>query len=70
MAIVYLGEGRMGAEFLFAVSQSNCRHEKHRKYSNRSFDMLNGFEIVATKCFNCHKTLELTIRKVNAPSRF
>ena len=53
----------MEAETLIHNSQANCRHEQYRKYSQRSFDILNGFEIFATKCYNCHKTLELKIRK-------
>lgn len=64
--IIYLREGRMEAEILVSVNQHNCKHEKHRKYKQRSFDMLEGYEIIAIKCCNCHKILELTIRRLNA----
>jgi len=54
----------MEADILVSVNQHNCKHERHRKYTERNFDMLNGFEIIASKCSNCHKTLELTIKKL------
>jgi formate-dependent nitrite reductase cytochrome c552 subunit len=54
----------MEAEILASVTQVNCKHERHRKYTERNFDILNGFEIIASKCSNCHKTLELTINKL------
>jgi hypothetical protein len=53
----------MEAEILISVNQQKCKHEKHGKYTHRSFDMLNGFEIIAIRCYNCHKTLELTVRR-------
>ena len=53
----------MEAELRTSINQVNCKHQTHRKYEQRSFDILNGFEIVAVKCLNCGKTLELRIRK-------
>jgi len=53
----------MAADILVSVNQHNCKHEKHRKYTERNFDILNGFEIVAVRCYNCHKAIELTIKK-------
>jgi hypothetical protein len=53
----------MEAEILVSVTQVNCKHEKQLKYTERIFDILNGFEIVAVRCYNCHKTIELTIKK-------
>ena len=53
----------MEADILVSVNQHNCKHEKHRKYTERNFDILNGFEIVAVRCYNCHKAIELTIKK-------
>ena len=53
----------MEAEILVSVTQVNCKHEKQLKYTERNFDILNGFEIVAVRCYNCHKTIELTIKK-------
>jgi len=55
----------MEADILVSVNQHNCKHEKHRKYTDRNFDIINGFEIIAVKCCNCHKTLKLTINKLN-----
>jgi hypothetical protein len=59
-----IGERRMEEEMLLSINQANCRHWESRKYSQRSFDILNGFELAAKKCCNCHKILELTIRKM------
>jgi len=56
----------MELEILLSVTKLNCKHEKHRKYTQRSFDIINGFEMNATKCLNCHKSLELTIRGMSA----
>jgi len=54
----------MKEEILVSINQSNCKHWKNRKYTEKNFDILNGFELVAKRCCNCHKTLELTIRKM------
>jgi hypothetical protein len=54
----------MEEEILLSLSQINCEHWRSRKYTERSFDILNGFELVAQRCCNCHKTLELTIKKI------
>ena len=62
---VTLGKRRMVAETLTFGNQANCRHEKQMTYTQRKFDILNGFEITATKCYNCHKILELKIRKLH-----
>jgi hypothetical protein len=53
----------MEPEILASVTQANCKHEKQLTYTERIFDILNGFEIIAIRCNNCHKTIELTIRK-------
>jgi hypothetical protein len=60
------GEGRMEADILVSLNQKNCQHEKHRKYAYRNFDILNGFEIITIKCSNCHKTLKLTVKRMNS----
>jgi len=54
----------MEAETFASVTEVNCRHEKQLKYTERIFDILNGFEIVAIRCCNCHKTVELAIKKI------
>jgi hypothetical protein len=66
LAIVYFGEGSMEAEIFASVTQVNCKHEKQLEYTERIFDILNGFEIVAVRCYNCHKIIELTIRKLTS----
>lgn len=45
-----------------ALKQLKCIHE--RQYCSRVFDVLNGFEIVAVRCLNCHKILELTVKRL------
>jgi len=55
----------MGEEILHSIDQINCDHWKHRKYTERNFDVLNGFELVAKRCLNCHKILELKIRSIS-----
>lgn len=54
----------MEEEILVSINQINCKHWKSRKYIERSFDILNGFELVAKRCCNCHKILELTIKRL------
>jgi hypothetical protein len=49
------------------VSQAACDHVKHRWYTQRRFDILNGFELVVTRCINCHKTVALEVKKLNYP---
>jgi hypothetical protein len=58
-------EGRMDKERLTAVSQLVCDHKKQPKYSTSQFDILNGFEVTATRCSNCHKTLTLEVKKMH-----
>jgi hypothetical protein len=57
-------ERRMEEELAVFINQSGCRHWKHRRYIERSFDILNGFELIASRCCNCYKVLELKIRKI------
>lgn len=45
----------------FPVNRLNCRHTDERKYTERRFDIINGFEMIALRCLNCHKIVELTI---------
>lgn len=54
----------MEEEILLSINQTNCAHWKSRKYIERTFDILNGFEIIAVKCLSCDKTLELRIKKL------
>lgn len=58
----------MEREILVSLIQRNCKHGNYGKYKRRSFDIFNGFEIVATRCRNCHKITELSIRSVSSTS--
>ncbi|MCK4668513.1 hypothetical protein KAT21_00135 [Candidatus Bathyarchaeota archaeon] len=58
----------METEILVSTSQSNCKHRKYGRYTQRKFDMLNGFEIIAARCCKCYKILELKIAKLTSPS--
>jgi hypothetical protein len=54
----------MDAERLVGNSQLNCNHEKQRLYTQRCFDILNGFELTYTRCINCHKIVSLEAKKL------
>lgn len=61
---IELGEKAVEGEMLLPTNQIGCKHSKCRKYVQRSFDILNGFELEAEKCCDCHKILELTIKRI------
>jgi len=48
--------------------QSVCDHAKERHYTQKQFDMLNGFELTITRCINCHKTLGFEAKKFGSKS--
>jgi hypothetical protein len=48
-----------------SISQVTCEHAKQRRYTQTRFDILNGFEIVLTRCINCHKILTFEAKKLN-----
>ena len=56
-------EGRMEKEQLTWFKQVICDHSNQRQYTQRQFDILKGFELIATRCINCHKILTLKIIK-------
>jgi hypothetical protein len=58
-------EGRMVEDRLISISQVTCDHAKQRRYTQTRFDILNGFEIVLTRCINCHKILTFKAKKLN-----
>jgi len=60
-----LREGRMKEDRLFLLSQVSCDHAKQRRYTQTRFDILNGFELVLTRCINCHKILAFEAKKLN-----
>jgi hypothetical protein len=43
---------------LFNTRQLNCNYQKQELYTQRRFDILNGFEYNLTRCLNCHKIVE------------
>jgi hypothetical protein len=44
---------------LFSIRQINCNHQKQELYTQRQFDILNGFEFNFTRCLKCHKIVVL-----------
>jgi len=54
----------MDEEKLVDTSQLNCDHENQRLYTQRFFDILNGFELTFTRCINCHKIISLEAKKL------
>ena len=55
----------MEEKILVSLNQENCNHKEHREYIRRSYDILNGFEVVAVRCSNCHKPLELRVEIIS-----
>jgi len=53
----------MEEDIMFCTRQLNCEHEKQELYTQRRFDILNGFELNLTRCLNCHKIVELETKK-------
>ena len=49
---------------LVAISQATCDHAKQRRYTQTRYDILNGFELVLTRCINCHKILTFEVKKL------
>ena len=54
----------MEEDILLKQRQLNCTHEKEKLYTQRQFDILNGFELNFVRCINCHKVVELEARKI------
>ena len=59
----------MENERLTWLKQVTCDHAKQERYVQRCFDILNGFELVETKCVNCHKILSLKIEGFGAHAK-
>jgi hypothetical protein len=53
----------MEEDIMFSTRQLNCIHQKQEMYTQRRFDILNGFEYNLTRCINCHKIVELEAKK-------
>jgi len=54
----------MDEERLVSASQQNCSHKEQQLYTERFFDILNGFELTFTRCPSCHKTMSLEAKKL------
>jgi hypothetical protein len=61
---MWRGEGRTDKEQLPEIRQVNCNHLSYEQYTERRFDILNGFELVEIRCANCHKILATKIIKI------
>jgi hypothetical protein len=57
---------RMDKEKLVDTFQLHCDHENQRLYTDRRFDVLNGFELTYTRCINCHKIVSLEAKKFSS----
>lgn len=55
----------MEEDILFKQRQLTCMHEKEHLYTQRQFDILNGFEFNFVRCINCHKVVELEAKKIS-----
>lgn len=53
----------MVEEKLVVTGEVICDHENQRLYTDRQFDILNGFELTLTRCINCHKIVSLDAKK-------
>ncbi len=56
----------MDEEKLVETSRLNCDHGNQRLYTDRRFDILNGFELNYTRCINCHKIVRLEAKKFSS----
>jgi hypothetical protein len=54
---------KMEGKASVSLTQVICDHAKHTTYTQRNFDILKGFELNETRCFNCHKIVALKIEK-------
>lgn len=54
----------MGEDELMVISKVICDHLQQRHYKQKRLDILNGFELVLTRCINCHKVLNLEARRI------
>lgn len=52
----------MEGEESVSLIQVICDHAKHRTYTLRRFDILKGFELYETRCFNCHIIVAIDIK--------
>jgi hypothetical protein len=55
----------MSEDYSVFERKITCDHAMHKSYKQRRFDMVYGYELVDTKCLNCHKIISLEIKKLN-----
>ena len=60
----------MAQDELTMVSQALCDHSKQKYYIQKQIDILDGFELVETRCLKCHKILVLKIEQIGARKTF
>ena len=53
----------MEADSLVNSLKPECNHGKQPVYTQRRFDILNGFEYNLTRCLNCHQIVEFKAKK-------
>jgi hypothetical protein len=58
------GERRVDDSQLISAGRLMCDHAKQRLYVQRQFDILNGLEVVVTRCCNCHATIALEVKRL------
>ena len=56
----------MDKEKLVDTVKADCNHENQRLYTDRQFDVLNGFELTYTRCISCHKIVRLEAKKLSS----
>ncbi len=49
-----------------AKASDVCDHDLDKTYTERCFDILNGFELTFTRCINCHKIVSLEAKKFSS----
>jgi cytochrome c2 len=54
----------MEEDSVYSINQASCNHSKQQHYSQKDYDLLNGYEFVFTKCMNCHKILCIDAKKM------
>jgi hypothetical protein len=55
----------MEEDNIIYAKQITCEHGNQKVYTQRSFDIIEGFELVYTRCLNCHKIVSLEVKKLS-----
>lgn len=54
----------MEEDEVVVIRKCICNHFQQRQYTQKRLDILNGFELVLTRCINCHKVLNLEAKRI------